>query len=111
MFGPVVPLLTERHQVIALDLQGRGRTAYIDRLIDVRLMAYDMADGPFRLMPRDLATQCTRCAQAVGPSTCSNHSANISRSTPRALYVAAARLSREMSLAPCCAAVIAIKAS
>jgi len=43
MFGPVLPLLSERHQVIAVDLQGHGRTADIDRPIDVRLMAGDIA--------------------------------------------------------------------
>src|SRR2546430_9341483 len=42
-FGPVLPLLAERHQVIAADLQGHGRTADIDRPIDVRLMADDIA--------------------------------------------------------------------
>ena len=42
-FGPVLPLLAERHQVIAVDLQGHGRTADIDRPIDVRLMAGDVA--------------------------------------------------------------------
>jgi pimeloyl-ACP methyl ester carboxylesterase len=43
MFGPVLPTLGERHQVIAVDLQGHGRTADIDRPIDVRLMADDIA--------------------------------------------------------------------
>src|SRR5438128_10223653 len=43
MFGPVLPVLAERHQVIAVDLQGHGRTADIDRPIDVRLMAGDIA--------------------------------------------------------------------
>jgi pimeloyl-ACP methyl ester carboxylesterase len=38
-FGPVLPLLAERHKVVAVDLQGHGRTADIDRPIDVRLMA------------------------------------------------------------------------
>src|ERR1700680_2605039 len=42
-FGPVLPQLAERHQVIAPDLQGHGRTADIDRPIDVRLMAGDVA--------------------------------------------------------------------
>lgn len=42
-FGAVLPLLAERHQVIAPDLQGHGRTADIDRPIDVRLMADDIA--------------------------------------------------------------------
>src|ERR1700737_4774884 len=42
-FGPVLPLLAERHQVIAVDLQGHGRTADIDRPIDLRLMAGDIA--------------------------------------------------------------------
>src|ERR1700730_13253749 len=43
MFGPVLPRLAERHQVITVDLQGHGRTADIDRPIDVRLMAGDIA--------------------------------------------------------------------
>ena len=43
MFGPVLPLLAQHHQVIAVDLQGHGRTADIDRPIDVRLMADDIA--------------------------------------------------------------------
>src|ERR1700704_6721714 len=43
MFGPVLPQLAERHQVVAVDLQGHGRTADIDRPIDVRLMADDIA--------------------------------------------------------------------
>ena len=43
MFEPVLPLLAERHQVITPDLQGHGRTADIDRPIDVRLMAGDIA--------------------------------------------------------------------
>jgi pimeloyl-ACP methyl ester carboxylesterase len=43
MFGPIIPTLAERHQVIAVDLQGHGRTADIDRPIDIRLMADDIA--------------------------------------------------------------------
>src|SRR5437016_1632406 len=43
MFGPVLPQLAERHQVITVDLQGHGRTADIDRPIDVRLMVDDIA--------------------------------------------------------------------
>ena len=43
MFGPVLPLLAERHQVVAVDLQGHGRTADIDRPIEARLMADDIA--------------------------------------------------------------------
>src|SRR5207302_9334030 len=43
MFGPVLPQLVERHQVVAVDLQGHGRTADIDRPLDVRLMADDIA--------------------------------------------------------------------
>jgi pimeloyl-ACP methyl ester carboxylesterase len=42
MFGPVLPTLAQRHQVIAVDLQGHGRTADIDRPIDIRLMADDI---------------------------------------------------------------------
>jgi pimeloyl-ACP methyl ester carboxylesterase len=43
MFGPILPVLTERHLVIAPDLQGHGRTADIDRPLDIRLMADDIA--------------------------------------------------------------------
>jgi len=43
MFWPILPALTEGHQVIAVDMQGHGRTADIDRPIDVRLMADDIA--------------------------------------------------------------------
>ena len=43
MFEQVMPLLTANHQVIAPDLQGHGRTADIDRPIDARLMADDIA--------------------------------------------------------------------
>src|SRR5919106_1310296 len=43
MFGPILPALAERHQVIAADLQGHGRTADIDRPIDIRIMADDIA--------------------------------------------------------------------
>jgi len=44
MFGPVVPRIVEAgYQVVAPDLQGHGRTADIDRPLDVRLMADDIA--------------------------------------------------------------------
>lgn len=43
MFGPILPLLAEGHRVILPDLQGHGRTADIDRPLDVRLMADDIA--------------------------------------------------------------------
>jgi pimeloyl-ACP methyl ester carboxylesterase len=44
MFGPTIPALAAAgHQVIVPDLQGHGRTADIDRPIDVRLMADDIA--------------------------------------------------------------------
>jgi pimeloyl-ACP methyl ester carboxylesterase len=43
MFGPIIPTLSDGHQVIAVDLQGHGRTADIDRPIDERLMADDIA--------------------------------------------------------------------
>jgi pimeloyl-ACP methyl ester carboxylesterase len=42
-FGPTLPALAERHQVLVVDLQGHGRTADIDRPLDVRLMADDIA--------------------------------------------------------------------
>jgi pimeloyl-ACP methyl ester carboxylesterase len=43
MFGPILPALSQHHQVIVVDLQGHGRTADIDRPIDIRLMADDIA--------------------------------------------------------------------
>ncbi|MEA2657273.1 MAG: hypothetical protein QOI23_2638 [Chloroflexota bacterium] len=43
MFWPVLGQLTQGHQVITPDLQGHGRTADIDRPLDIRLMADDIA--------------------------------------------------------------------
>jgi pimeloyl-ACP methyl ester carboxylesterase len=43
MFGPVLSALAERRQVVLPDLQGHGRTADIDRPLDPRLMADDIA--------------------------------------------------------------------
>jgi pimeloyl-ACP methyl ester carboxylesterase len=43
MFGPILPALSANHRVIVPDLQGHGRTADIDRPIDIRLMADDVA--------------------------------------------------------------------
>ena len=43
MFGPVLPALAQDRQVIAVDLQGHGRTADIDRPLDIGLMADDIA--------------------------------------------------------------------
>ncbi len=43
MFGPILPTYATGHQVILPDLQGHGRTADIDRPLDVRLMAGDIA--------------------------------------------------------------------
>lgn len=42
MFGPILPTLAEHHQVIPVDLQGHGRTADIERPIDISLMADDI---------------------------------------------------------------------
>lgn len=43
MFAPILPAFTERHQVITVDLQGHGRTGDVDRPIDPRIMADDIA--------------------------------------------------------------------
>jgi pimeloyl-ACP methyl ester carboxylesterase len=43
MFGPNLPALAKRHQVIAVDLQGHGRTADVDRPLSVDLMGDDIA--------------------------------------------------------------------
>jgi pimeloyl-ACP methyl ester carboxylesterase len=43
MFGPNLPALAEGRQVIAVDLQGHGRTADIDRPISTEAMAEDIA--------------------------------------------------------------------
>src|SRR4051794_30953994 len=43
MFGPILGDLTAHHTVILPDLQGHGRTADIERPLDVRLMAGDVA--------------------------------------------------------------------
>src|SRR5438094_9752592 len=43
MFGPNLAALAKGRQVIAVDLQGHGRTADIDRPLSVELMADDIA--------------------------------------------------------------------
>ena len=43
MFGPNLPTLAKGRQLIAVDLQGHGRTADIDRPLSVELMADDIA--------------------------------------------------------------------
>jgi pimeloyl-ACP methyl ester carboxylesterase len=43
MFGPNLPALGKGRQVIAVDLQGHGRTADIDRPLAIDLMADDVA--------------------------------------------------------------------
>lgn len=43
MFGEVLTMLAEHHQVIAVDLQAHGRTADIDRPLSYEFMADDIA--------------------------------------------------------------------
>ena len=43
MFGPVLSNFTDHHRIILVDLQGHGRTADVDRPLDVRTMADDIA--------------------------------------------------------------------
>ena len=43
MFGPNLPALAKGRQVIAVDLQGHGRTADVDRPLSPQLMAEDIA--------------------------------------------------------------------
>lgn len=43
MFGPNLAALAKKYQVIAVDLQGHGRTADIDRPLRVELMSDDIA--------------------------------------------------------------------
>jgi pimeloyl-ACP methyl ester carboxylesterase len=43
MFGPALPLLAKQRQIIAVDLQGHGRTALGDRPISPSAMGDDMA--------------------------------------------------------------------
>src|SRR5882672_3523542 len=43
MFGPNLPALARGRRVIAVDLQGHGRTADIDRPLSIELMADDIA--------------------------------------------------------------------
>ncbi|GAA4982253.1 alpha/beta fold hydrolase [Kineococcus glutinatus] len=43
MFAPLLPAFTADHQVVLVDLQGHGRTADVDRPLDARLMADDVA--------------------------------------------------------------------
>jgi pimeloyl-ACP methyl ester carboxylesterase len=43
MFAPILPTLADHHQVILVDLQGHGRTADVERPIEIPLMADDIA--------------------------------------------------------------------
>src|SRR5262249_26998653 len=43
MFAPVMDLYAADHQVITVDLQGHGRTADVDRPIDLAAMGADIA--------------------------------------------------------------------
>ncbi|WP_436535905.1 alpha/beta fold hydrolase [Actinoplanes sp. HUAS TT8] len=43
MFAAILPALAAQHRVILVDLQGHGRTADIDRPLDLALMADDVA--------------------------------------------------------------------
>ncbi|MCZ7424693.1 alpha/beta fold hydrolase [Micromonospora sp. WMMA1949] len=43
MFAPILPTLAAKHQVVVVDLQGHGRTADVDRPLDMALMADDVA--------------------------------------------------------------------
>jgi pimeloyl-ACP methyl ester carboxylesterase len=43
MFGPILPTLAAEHRVVVVDLQGHGRTADIDRPLDHKLLADDIA--------------------------------------------------------------------
>lgn len=43
MFGPIIGQFAEGHRVILIDLQGHGRTADIDRPLDITFMADDVA--------------------------------------------------------------------
>jgi pimeloyl-ACP methyl ester carboxylesterase len=43
MFAPILPMLAEKRQVIAADLQGHGRTADIDRPLSLEAIGDDIA--------------------------------------------------------------------
>jgi pimeloyl-ACP methyl ester carboxylesterase len=44
MFRPIMPRLAEHRQVIAVDLQGHGRTQLGERPFSIQAMGADMAD-------------------------------------------------------------------
>ena len=69
-FGPLLPALAAGHEVITVDLQGHGRTADIDRPIDTRLMAGDIAAliGHLGLGRPDVMGYSLGGGAAVGPA-------------------------------------------
>src|ERR1051325_11142095 len=43
LWGPTLPAFAQNHKVIAVDLQGHGRTADVDRPLSIQTMSDDIA--------------------------------------------------------------------
>jgi pimeloyl-ACP methyl ester carboxylesterase len=81
-FGPILPSLAKCHQVIAVELQGHGHTADIDREMRLGNLAEDVWSPPSstRLCPRGGDRQMST-RRIVHLSAC--HVALIDREVPR----------------------------
>jgi hypothetical protein len=76
MFGPALSALAAgSHQVIAVDLQGHGWTADIDRPIDVRLMADDIGALIGHLGLEKTDTRSVAASRSSRPSSIRTRSA------------------------------------
>ncbi|MBP2158723.1 MULTISPECIES: alpha/beta fold hydrolase [Asticcacaulis] len=90
MFDPILPLLTQSRQVIAVDLQGHGRTALGDRAINPADIGRDMAELTKALGYK----QVDVLGYSFGGMTAVNMAAHAPQSVRR-LVVVSAPFSRE----------------
>ena len=90
MFGPVLPQLADHRQVIAVDLQGHGRTALGDRPFSLQAMGDDMA-----VMLKSSATSRSTSWATRWAAVSRSSSRSSSRETVRRLVLVSAGYSQD----------------